>query len=389
MRTLITNVILADAQGVRPGKVMMEDDKIKKVYKEGGRVQAEYDVEFDGRGKILMPGFVDMHCHLRDPGLTYKEDFATGLAAAVKGGYTTVVAMANTKPVMDNPEQLKDALERANGLGLAEVIQMAALTKGFGEAELVDFESLLPYTNVFSNDGFNVDVTDLMAEALRASQKYGFVIATHCEPETQTVERDIKLLRENGGHLHVCHISKKATLDAIIAAKEEGLDITCEVTAHHVYASALEYRVHPPFRSWTDRKALVDGVKAGIIDMCGTDHAPHTEEDKKKGAPGINSFETAFPMYYTAFAGAGIPMDRISEMLSVGPAKRLGLKTGLIKEKYPADLVLVDTEIEERVDPKTFVSKTNNTPFGGEKLKGKVLLTIKGGKIVYDNGPII
>ncbi|MGL4283247.1 dihydroorotase [Eubacterium aggregans] len=390
MRTLISNVTIVDAEGIRVGKVMIEDDKIKKVYKENDRVQATHDVEIDGRGKVLIPGFIDMHSHLRDPGLTQKEDFNTGLAAAVKGGFTTVVAMANTRPVMDNAALMAETLERAAAVGLSDVIQVAAVTEGFGTEKTVNFKALRELTPIFSNDGYNVDDGAIMKKALNASKKYDFILATHCEPETETVQRDIELLRAtSGSHLHVCHISKKATLDAIMAAKAEGLDITCEVTPHHLYASALEYRVHPPFRSWGDRRALIEGAMNVEIDCCGTDHAPHTDADKIAGAPGINNFETAFAMYHTVFKGAGIPITRLSEMMSAAPAARLGLKAGLVKDKYTADLVLVDLEDSWKVDPKAFVSKSHNTPFVGERLTGRVLLTFKGGKIVYDHGPII
>lgn len=391
MKTLITNVMLIDAEGQRKGKVLIDDDgKIKKVYKENGQVRTEHDREIDGQGKALMPGFIDMHCHLRDPGLTYKEDMDTGLHAAVKGGFTTVVAMANTKPVMDHAEGLKANLEKAGALNLAQLVQVCAVTKDFSDADLVDFEATRAYTNVYSNDGHNIDNADTMKKALEASRDHDFILATHCEPETETVERDIELLRKTpGAHLHVCHISKKATLDAIVAAKNEGLDITCEVTPHHVFASGIQYKVHPPFRTWIDRQALIEGCKNGTLDMCGTDHAPHSDEDKLKGAPGINNFETAFSMYYTVFKGAGIPAERLSQMLSDAPAQRLGVKAGLIKERYEADLVLVDLDADVQVEPKKFVSKSHNTPFGREWLKGRVLMTIKGGEVVYDYGQTV
>ncbi|MEG2651207.1 MAG: amidohydrolase family protein, partial [Eubacterium sp.] len=166
MRTLISNVTIVDAEGIRVGKVMIEDDKIKKVYKENGRVQAAHDVEIDGRGKVLMPGFIDMHSHLRDPGLTQKEDFNTGLAAAVKGGFTTVVAMANTRPVMDNAPLMAETLDRAAAVGLADVIQVAAVTEGFGTEKTVNFKALRELTPIFSNDGYNVDDGAIMKKAL-------------------------------------------------------------------------------------------------------------------------------------------------------------------------------------------------------------------------------
>jgi len=385
MKTLIKNVEMVDANGRRFGKVLIEDGKIKKVYKEKGTVKTAYDKEIDGRGYQLMPGFIDMHCHLRDPGYEYKETMETGMQAALKGGYTTLVAMANTKPIIDEAEALKTNLDKAEALNLCNLIQVAALTKDFNDADLVDLEVLRQLTPVFSNDGVSILNSDIMVAGLKASSEQDFILLTHCQPETELVSRDVKLLEEIGGHLHVCHISKKDTLDLIVEAKEKGLDVTCEVTPHHIFASAMDYKVNPPFRTYPDRRALIEGIKDGSIDMCGTDHAPHSEEDKLKGAPGINNFEMAFAMYFTVFDQNGIGLEKLSLMLSDAPAKRLGLKTGLIKERYPADLVLVDLNWEGKLNPKEFVSKSKNNPFGGETLKGKVMMTMVKGEIKYDD----
>lgn len=385
MKTLIKNVEMVDADGRRFGKVLIEDGKIKKVYKEKGNVKTVYDQEIDGQGYLLMPGFIDMHCHLRDPGYEYKETMETGMQAALKGGFTTLVAMANTKPFMDEAAPLKVNLDKAQALQLCNLIQVAALTKEFNDSDLVDIESLRPLTNVFSNDGVSIVNPDMMVAGLKSSIEHDFILLTHCQPETELVRRDVKLLEEMGGHLHVCHISKKDTLELIGEAKAKGLDITCEVTPHHIFASAMDYKVNPPFRTYPDRRALIEGIKDGVIDMCGTDHAPHSEEDKLKGAPGINNFEMAFAMYYTVFEQNGIGLEKLSDMLSYAPAKRLGLKAGLIKERYPADLVLVDLNWEGKINPKEFVSKSKNNPFGGETLKGKVMMTMVKGEIKYDD----
>ncbi len=385
MKTLIKNVEMVDAEGRRFGKVLIEDGKIKKVYKEKGHVKSEYDQEIDGRGYLLMPGFIDMHCHLRDPGFEYKETMETGMQAALKGGFTTLVAMANTKPCIDEAAPLKANLDKAETLRLCNLIQVAALTKEFNDSDLVDIESLRQLTNVFSNDGVSILNPDIMVAGLKASIEHDFILLTHCQPETELVRRDVKLLEEIDGHLHVCHISKKETLELIGEAKAKGLDITCEVTPHHIFASAMDYKVNPPFRTYPDRRALIEGIKDGVIDMCGTDHAPHSEEDKLKGAPGINNFEMAFAMYYTVFEQNGIGLEKLSDMLSNAPAKRLGLKAGLIKERYPADLVLVDLNWEGKLNPKDFVSKSKNNPFGGETLKGKVMMTMVKGEIKYDD----
>lgn len=384
MKTLIRGAKLLDKDGERTGSILIDNGKIRRVYKPGARIRAKYDEVIDADGLTVMPGMIDTHCHLRDPGLTWKEDLHTGLRAAAKGGFTTVFPMANTNPVTDSKEKLEDINRRAREVGLTEVRQVCALTEDFGPDKCVDFESTRPLTRAYSNDGKNVDNVDRMIEGLEASTEYDFILMCHEQPETKTVLRDIDLLREHGGHLHICHISKKDTLDAIRAAKDEGLDITCEVTPHHVYASGIEYRVHPPFRTWNDRRALIEGLRDGTIDTFGTDHAPHSDEDKKNGSPGLINFETAFAMYRTVFDKNNIPMERFSEMASFTPAKRLGMKAGLIKDGYPADLIFVDLDQEWRVEPKEFESKSRNTPFAGKWLKGQVVRTMKDGQIIYD-----
>lgn len=387
MKTLIKNIEIVDADGRRPGKVMIEDDKILKVYK--GMVKRSYDQEIDGGGRVLMPGFIDMHCHLREPGFEYKETMETGMTAALKGGFTTVVAMANTDPILDREDLIQKNLDGAKALDLCQLIQVSALTKSFGDQEMVNFKAIRPLTPVFSNDGLSIFSDQCMIEGLKASIEHDFVLLTHCQPESELVKRDLELLKEYGGHLHVCHISKKETVELIKKGKKCGLDITCEVTPHHLFASGMEYRVNPPFRTYPDRRALIDGIKEGIVDMCGTDHAPHTKEDKVKGAPGINNFEMAFAMYYRVFLQNDIPIEKLSEMMSLAPAKRLGLKAGLIKDNYPADLVLVDLDWQGKINPDEFVSKTNNNPFGSETLKGQIVMTIRKGDIKYDHRSII
>lgn len=389
MRRLITNVEIVDSNGRRPGKVLIEDSRIKKVYKEKGMVKSSFDQEIDGRGLILMPGFIDMHCHLREPGFEYKETIESGMKAALKGGYTSLVAMANTNPIMDSAELIKENLDKSEALNLCQLIQVSALTKSFGDQELVDVKNIRPLTPVFSNDGVSVFSEKLMIAGLKASIEENFTLLTHCQPETELVKRDLKLLEEYGGHLHICHISKKDTLDLIRLAKAKGLDVTCEVTPHHLFASGMDYKVNPSFRTYPDRRALIEGIKDGIVDMCGTDHAPHTQEDKTKGALGINNFEMAFSMYYTVFKQNDIGIEKLSEMLSLKPASRLGIKAGLIKENYPADLVLVDLNWSGKIDPKTFISKSKNNPFGNETLSGQIKMTIVGGGVKYDNGSLV
>lgn len=386
MKILYKNLTIVDSDGSREGEVLVENKKIKNVYLAPRSCKAKHDVEVDCMGLTLMPGFTDTHSHLRDPGLTYKEDISSGLHAAAKGGFTTVCAMANTRPVTDTAEKVKINVDKAKELGLTDLIQVASLTKDFGE-ELSDLDALAGVTRMISNDGFNVDDPELVRQGLEATKRNeDLILATHNEPETETVVRDIEILRETGGRLHICHISKEDTLDAITKAKEDGLEITCEVTPHHVYASGLQYKVHPPFRTNKDKMALINGIKEGLIDTCGTDHAPHSEEDKLKGSPGINNFETAFALYNTVFKENDIPLERLSEMMSLNPNRILGLPEGKIKKDLPATFVLVDPEEEWQIDRHKLISKSHNTPFHREWVTGRVHRTIKDGKEIYNSG---
>lgn len=385
MRTLYKNLTIVDSDGTRDGEVLVENKKIKNIYLAPRKCRAKYEMEVDCDGLTLMPGFTDTHSHLRDPGLTYKEDINTGLHAAAKGGFTTVCAMANTRPIIDSADKVEANLKKAKEVDLTRLIQVASLTRDFGE-ELSDLDSLAAVTPMISNDGFNVDNPELMVEGLKKTLEHpNLIIATHNEPETETVVRDIEILRETGGRLHICHISKEDTLKAIEQAKKDGLNITCEVTPHHVYASCLEYKVHPPFRTNRDKMAMIQGIKDGIIDTCGTDHAPHSDEDKNNGAPGINNFETAFALYNTVFQENNIPLERLSEMLSLNPNRILGLEGGKIEKEMPADFVLVDPNQEWQINKHDLISKSHNTPFHRDWVKGKVHMTVRDGKVIYES----
>jgi dihydroorotase len=389
MRVLFRNAQLIDKDRNETGSILVHDGVIDEIFTDIDSINVIYDHCIDLEGYALMPSFIDMHCHLREPGYEYKEDIASGMTAALKGGFTTLVAMANTKPVIDDVWLLNENLDKAEELDLCDLIQVSAITKKFG-TEPVDFGAIREYTNVFSNDGKPVTDDDTMTMAIRKSEEYDFILCTHSEPETENVKRDMELLRKlKQGHIHVCHISKKDTLDAIKDAKKEGLPVTCEVTAHHLFASGLDYRVHPPFRTEEDRLALIEGVKNGDIDVCGTDHAPHSAEDKKNGAPGLTAFDIAFSLYWKVFSDNGIPIERLSEMLSGKPAEILGIETGILEDGYPADFIIVDLEKEVTVDKKNFLSKSSNTPFDGMKVKGEIIQTYRKGVKKYDNGSVI
>ncbi|WP_303859801.1 dihydroorotase [Alkalibaculum bacchi] len=378
---IINNVEIVDQYGRRKGNILVKDGIIVDTNVKGNY---ENHQVIDGSDYTLMPSFIDMHTHLRDPGFEYKEDMETGMRAALKGGYTHLAAMANTNPITDNFEMVVENLSKSKELNLCNLTQICALTKDFGE-EFVDLEKIIAVTKVFSNDGKTVAGEDIMREGLKRSKELGFVLATHCEPEVEIVKRDLNILREVPGNLHICHVSEKETLNLIRKAKKEGLHFTCEVTPHHVFDNDVDYKVSPPFGTRADRQALIEGIKDGIIDLCATDHAPHSKEDKEKGSPGISNIEVAFSMYWKVFHEENIPLEKLSQMMSYQPAKILGLNCGEIVVGREANVVLIDENKETTIDIKGFVSKSNNNPFHGRKVKGKVMMTIKRGEVIYDN----
>lgn len=325
-----------------------------------------------------------MHTHLRDPGLTHKEDLETGQRAALKGGFTVLCPMANTKPACDNKETMEYILDKAKTLDLCDINQVCAITKNLEGQEMIDIESMRKYTQLFSDDGYTLHDEDIMKDVLQLSKELDFKVLTHCQPEEIIVKRDLKLLEKVGGNLHICHISLKETLEEIKKYKKNGHKFTCEVGPHHIYGYGLDYKVNPSFAKEEDMKYLIQGIKDGYIDMIGTDHAPHTEEDKKNGSPGISNIEVAFGMVNKVFSENGISLNKLSEMMSLNPAKLLGLNQGLIEEGLRADLVLINPDCDEVIDTEKFTSKGKNNPFYKQKIVGKVLMTIRNGKIMYD-----
>ena len=381
MKRLFKNARVIDCFTDAVMDVLVEDGKITEL---GENIKAEDTQITDLDGLVLMPAFIDLHAHFRDPGLTYKETIETGMKASTKGGYTVVCTMANTKPVCDNVEVLEYVKSKAEKTGLNHVLQISAMGKDLKDEELVDVDANMKYTKVFSNDGNTIFSDDFMMKALRLSTDKGFYLHTHCQPEEEIIERDMKLLEKVGGNLHVCHISTKKSLELIKEARKKGLKVTCEVCPHHVFADSLEYKVNPPFATPEDRKALIEGIREGHIDALATDHAPHSEEDKKNGAPGLDNIEVSFSMFYKVFHDNGISLSRMSEMNSYFPAKHLGLEKGLVKEGYDADFAVVDINHEGKIDKNTFVSKSNNTPFDGWDIMGKVVMTVIGGQTKYE-----
>ena len=349
-------------------------------------VQTKLDIlELDLCNRLVMPAFVDLHFHMRNPGQEHKETLISANKAAIKGGYTDLLAMANTNPVIDNKTLITEIIEKNNSLGMTRLLQVSAVTKGLNGKDLVDFEKNRKATRFFSDDGKNIDDEQIMREALLASKEHDFIILDHSEEETEMVIRNLDLVRQTGGNLHFCHISKKASMEAIIEAKKEGLKVTVEVAPHHIYASNVSYRVNPPFASEEDRLFLIESIKNGYVDAIATDHAPHTPEDKANNAPGISGIETSFSLCHKVFTDNEISLKLLSKLLSASPAKFLGLSPRVIRAGMQANLVVIE-EKKSQIDSSLFESKGKNMPFDKEMVYAVIDKTIRKGDILYDNG---
>ena len=403
--------------------VLVADGKIRKV---GVSLQDEADRILDASGCYVMPGFIDLHVHFRDPGLTYKETLETGGKAAVRGGVTTVCAMPNTRPVIDSGEKVEDVHKRAREVSPAHVIQIGAVTMGQSGKELADIAGMAKAgCHAISEDGKSVMNASLYRKGMKEAKKNGVSVFAHCEDITMveggvmnadenakrlglpgitnSVEdviaaRDILLAKETGVRLHLCHCSTADSVEMIRLAKEEGLPVTGEVCPHHFTLSAddireddANFKMNPPLRSREDVDALRKGLKDGVMDVIATDHAPHGEEEKSQSmmdAPfGIVGLETSAALTYTELVKTGILsiMD-MAEKMSYNPAKILGLaKKGSVSEEMDADLVAFDPKRVYRIDKNTFLSKGKNTPFDGREVTGDVKYTLVDGEVVYEN----
>lgn len=401
--------------------ILIEVHKIREIKKEIV-AQDHYDQVIDASGKLVCPGFIDLHVHLREPGFTHKETIATGTRAAARGGFTTIAAMPNTDPVMDNREVLQELQERIRRDSVVKVYSHGAITKGLKGEDLVDFDNMANLVLGFSDDGRGVQDRSLMRRALEEVKGLNKTILAHCEDESlnnkayihegdlsrklgiqgissaseyQQLARDLELVRETGAAYHVCHISTKESLELIREAKKGGLQVSCEVTPHHLLLSDkdidindADYKMNPPLRSEADRLALLEGVIDGSIDIIATDHAPHHGEEKARGikeAPfGIVGLETCFPLLYTYLVLEGlISLERLVEMLTIKPAQLFNLDTGVLEPGRDADLTIIDPEVSFEIDVDKFLSKGKNTPFKGYQCRGKILRTFVEGKEVY------
>ncbi len=402
--------------------VLIGDGRIRKVAKE---IVDGADRVINAEGCYVLPGLIDLHVHFRDPGLEYKETLSTGGRAAVKGGVTTVCAMPNTKPVMDDGEKIARVHERAKGESLTHVIQLGAVTKGQKGEELADIRGMAQAgCHAVSEDGKSVMNASLYRQGMKAAKDCGIAVFAHCEDQTlveqgvmnadenakrlglsgitNSVEdvitaRDILLAKETGVRLHLCHCSTADSVKMVGLAKEEGLPVTGEVCPHHFILSSDDikedngkYKMNPPLRSKEDVEALRKGLKDGVMDVIATDHAPHAVEEKDKSmaeaAFGIVGLETSAALTFTALVKTGLLsiMDMAKKM-SYNPAKILGLEDrGSVSEGKMADITIFDPARTYQIDKSTFVSKGKNTPFDGFEVTGEVVCTLVEGKIVYD-----
>lgn len=402
--------------------IYVEKDVIQKI---GKGLKEKADQVLDAKGCYVMPGLIDLHVHLRDPGQEYKEDIQTGAQAAAKGGFTTIVAMPNTKPIIDNPDRVRYVHNKAASLAPICVLQTGAITKGQQNKELSDIEGMVAAgVPAISEDGKSVMDANLYREAMKIAVKNNIPVLAHCEDATMVnggcmnadekaeelglpgitnsvedviVARDILLADETGVHLHLCHCSTKRSVELVRMAKSMGISVSAEVCPHHFTLTSEDiitddpnYKMNPPLRTKEDMEALKAGLADGTMEVISTDHAPHSAEEKqgsiRKAPFGIVGLETCVPLTVTELVDKGLitPLQ-MAEKMSYNPAKILGIDKGTIQEGKKADITIIDPKATYTIDKNTFISKGKNTPFHGRKVKGKVMTTIFEGRIVYQN----
>lgn len=371
-------------------------------------------------GAIIFPGFCDVHVHFREPGFSYKETVATGSRASARGGYTAVCTMPNLNPVPDSVEHLREQLDIIERDSVIAAIPYGAITVGELGERLADLDGMAPYVVGFSDDGKGVQDEGMMESAMRRCAALGKILAAHCEDnsllhggyihdgeyakehghpgissesEWRPIERDIELVKKTGVSYHVCHVSTKESVELIRRAKRAGVDITAETGPHYLtlddssLTEDARFKMNPPLRDRKDREALVLGLLDGTIDMIATDHAPHSDEEKArglKGSPmGVVGIETAFAVMYTRFVKTGvITLDELVRLMSYAPRERFGITAD-------PGFTVFDVSTEFTVDPSEFLSKGHSTPFKDERLFGKCLLTVYGGKIAYADKSLV
>ncbi|WP_221372610.1 dihydroorotase [Clostridium perfringens] len=395
MNLLIKNVNLIDESNNFFGDIYIENGLIKEL---GTSLNKECET-LDGKGLVLMPAFIDTHAHFRDPGFEYKEDIESGSKAAVRGGYTTVTLMPNTKPVCSSKEVLDYVVNKGKEVGLVDLYQTVSITKNLSGEEinhLKEFEGN-PNVKAITDDGKGVSDSKIMMEAMKIAKENNWIVMSHAEsPEFSKVDmrlaenmmtwRDITLAKFVDSRLHMSHVSTKEAMKYIIEGKNDGVKVTCEITPHHLTLNnkISNYRVNPPIREEEDVNFLIKAIKMNYVDCIGTDHAPHSKEDKEKGAPGMIGIEQAFSICYTKLVKENhISLNKLSQLMSGNAAKLLNINKGKLQPGFLGDLVLIDLNKKRVFKEEDIVSRSKNTPFNGMEFYGDVVVTIKNGKIVY------
>ena len=420
------------------GDLLIREGRVEVIEKSIGSVEGAQVIE--AAGAVVSPGFIDLHCHLREPGFEYKETIATGTKAAARGGFTTVCAMPNTEPTMDTRATVDYVLEKARVEGTVRVLPIGCVTKGSLGKELAEMAELAEAGCIgFSDDGHPVADSNIMRQALSYASGLGLPIINHCETpdlfrgghmnegwvsnrlglqgapnsaEETMAARDISLAQLTGGHIHLAHISTSGTLELVRRAKESGIGVTCEVTPHHLTltdetvmggqgGSPFEplsenaydtyAKVNPPLRARPDMNAMAKGLAEGTIDIIATDHAPHGRVEKlstfEDAAMGISVLETALGSSLSLVHVGEVSLSSMLEKLTSAPAKLLGrTDIGTLRPGSVADVTIFDPDAEWIVDTEEFVSKGKNSPLHGARLRGRVVATMVGGEVVYQNG---
>lgn len=423
MTKLIKNIQLVDEAGnLSAGEILIDNDG--KIAEVASTVSQQADETIDGQGCIASPGFVDVHVHLREPGFEHKETIETGTASAAKGGFTTICAMPNTKPVPDSVENLELINSLIEKSAKVRVLPYGSLTVAQSGDKRTNMKALKEHGAVaFSDDGVGVQLASTMYEQMKDAAELGVTVVAHCEDnsliydgvmhegtrnvelglpgipsicESVQIARDVLLAEAAGAHYHVCHVSTKESVRAVRDAKKAGINVTAEVCPHHLILEEMDipsddanWKMNPPLRAKDDWEALHEGLLDGTIDCIATDHAPHTHEEKccgMVGAPfGIVGFETAFPLLYTQFVKTGKwTLRQLIDWMTVKPAQLFKLPYGTLNVGESADIVLIDLESEQAVDVENFESKGKNTPFNGWKAYGWPQKTIYNGEIVWE-----
>ena len=418
MLLLKNGKILEDGKLVKKD-ILVENKHIKEISEKITESTAQV---IDLEGKFVSPGFIDVHVHWREPGFSYKETIYQASRAAARGGFTTAMPMPNLNPVPDSYENLKQQLDIIEKDSVIRALPYGAITKGELGKEYADFEELANHVFAFSDDGRGVQDANMMYQSMKIAAKLNKAIVAHCEDnslilggcmhcgkrskelgqkgipsvcESVQIARDVLLAEDAGCHYHVCHVSTKESVRIIRDAKKAGIKVTCEVCPHHLISDENDipeaigmWKMNPPLRATEDRQALIAGVLDGTIDIIATDHAPHAPHEKEvpmaESAFGIVGSETAFAQLYTYFVKTGIfTLEQVVNMMSKKVAEIFDLPYGILEEGKFADLVVIDLERKEKINPENFLSKGRNTPYTGQEVYGIPVLTLCEGNVVY------